>query len=194
MKANLQEITEPREAALIYAGLGLAVVPIRKGTKQPPMKAWQKEATQDPEKIREWWDRWPEAGVGVVTGEKSGGLAVIDLDEHPEDGRRGVELLEAWERENGDPMKRQQHLYSSQVDFQTDGALVILPPTVHAKTGRRYKWAVAPDQRPLASYGGNAAAFIDEGYLEARGSQDGPRPAAGRTICSGCFPACRPKD
>ena len=82
MKANLQEITEPREAALIYAGLGLAVVPIRKGTKQPPMKAWQKEATQDPEKIREWWDRWPEAGVGVVTGEKSGGLAVIDLDEH----------------------------------------------------------------------------------------------------------------
>ena len=207
MKANLQEITEPREAALIYAGLGLAVVPIRKGTKQPPMKAWQKEATQDPEKIREWWDRWPEAGVGVVTGEKSGGLAVIDLDEHPEDGRRGVELLEAWERENGDlpetwtaitgsggrhlffrlhdPMKRQQHLYSSQVDFQTDGALVILPPTVHAKTGRRYKWEVAPDQRPLASYGGNAAAFIDEGYLEARGSQDGPRFEAQKEVTAG---------
>ena len=208
MKANLQEITEPREAALIYAGLGLAVVPIRKGTKQPPMKAWQKEATQDPEKIWEWWGRWPEAGVGVVTGEKSGGLAVIDLDEHPEDGRRGVELLEAWERENGDlpetwtaitgsggrhlffrlrdPMKRQQHLFKSgSVDFQTDGALVILPPTVHAKTGRRYKWEVAPDQRPLASYGGNAAAFIDEGYLEARGSMSGPSFEAQKEVTAG---------
>ena len=72
-----------------------------------------------------------------------------------------------------DPMKRQQHLYNSQVDFQTDGALVILPPTVHAKTGRRYAWEKAPDQQPLASYGGNAAAFIDEGYLEARGSATG---------------------
>ncbi|MBQ9212134.1 MAG: bifunctional DNA primase/polymerase [Clostridia bacterium] len=207
MKANLQEITEPKEAALIYAGLGLAVVPIRKGTKQPPMKHWQNEATQDPERIREWWTRWPDAGVGVVTGKKSGGLAVIDLDEHPEDGRRGVELLEAWERENGylpetwtaitgsggrhlffrlrDPMKRQQHLYNSQVDFQTDGALVILPPTVHAKTGRRYMWDVAPDQRPLASYGGNAAAFIDEGYLEARGSVTGSSFEARKEVTAG---------
>lgn len=52
MTPKLHGITEPLEAALIYAELGLAVVPIRKGTKRPPMKAWQKEATQDPEKIR----------------------------------------------------------------------------------------------------------------------------------------------
>ena len=154
MTPKLHGITEPLEAALIYAELGLAVVPIRKGTKRPPMKAWQKEATQDPEKIRQWWSHWPDSGVGVVTGEKSGGLAVIDLDEHPEDGRLGVELLQTWEGENGrlpetwtattgsggrhlffklqGSMKRQQHLYDNQVDFQTDGALVILPPTIHA--------------------------------------------------------------
>lgn len=53
MTPKLHGITEPLEAALIYAELGLAVVPIRKGTKRPPMKAWQKEATQDPEKIRQ---------------------------------------------------------------------------------------------------------------------------------------------
>lgn len=207
MTPKLHGITEPLGAALIYAELGLAVVPIRKGTKQPPMKAWQKEATQDPEKIRQWWSRWPDSGVGVVTGEKSRGLAVIDLDEHPEDGRRGVELLQTWEKENGrlpetwtattgsggrhlfyklqGSMKRQQHLYDNQVDFQTDGALVILPPTIHAKTGRPYKWDIAPDQRPLAVYDDQAAAFIDEGYLEARGSVSGPRFEAQKEVTAG---------
>lgn len=207
MTAKLYEVTEPRQAALIYAELGLAVVPIKKGTKQPPMKAWQKEATQDPEKIRAWWDRWPDAGVGVVTGEKSGGLAVIDLDEHPEDGRRGVELLETWEEENGklpetwtattgsggrhlffrlqSSMKRQQHLYDNQVDFQADGALVILPPTIHAKTGKPYIWTCAPDQHPLAAYEGQAAAFIDEGYLAARGGLEGSRFEAQKEVTAG---------
>ena len=202
-----QEHKTTQDWALYYASLGLAVVPITAGTKHPPMKAWQKEATQDPEKIRQWWSRWPDSGVGVVTGEKSGGLAVIDLDEHPEDGRRGVELLQTWERENGrlpetwtattgsggrhlffklqGGMKRQQHLYDYQVDFQTDGALVILPPTIHAKTGRPYKWDIAPDQRPLAVYDDQAAAFIDEGYLEARGSVSGPRFEAQKEVTAG---------
>ena len=202
-----QEHKTTQDWALYYASLGLAVVPITAGTKHPPMKAWQKEATQDPEKIRQWWSRWPDSGVGVVTGEKSGGLAVIDLDEHPEDGRRGVELLQTWERENGrlpetwtattgsggrhlffklqGSMKRQQHLYDYQVDFQTDGALVILPPTIHAKTGRPYKWDIAPDQRPLAVYDDQAAAFIDEGYLEARGSGSGPRFEAQKEVTAG---------
>lgn len=202
-----QEHKTTQDWALYYASLGLAVVPITAGTKHPPMKAWQKEATQDPEKIRQWWSRWPDSGVGVVTGEKSGGLAVIDLDEHPEDGRRGVELLQTWERENGrlpetwtattgsggrhlffklqGGMKRQQHLYDYQVDFQTDGALVILPPTIHAKTGRPYKWDIAPDQRPLAVYNDQAAAFIDEGYLEARGSGSGPRFEAQKEVTAG---------
>lgn len=202
-----QEHKTTQDWALYYASLGLAVVPITAGTKHPPMKAWQKEATQDPEKIRQWWSRWPDSGVGVVTGEKSGGLAVIDLDEHPEDGRRGVELLQTWEKENGrlpetwtattgsggrhlfyklqGSMKRQQHLYDNQVDFQTDGALVILPPTIHAKTGRPYKWDIAPDQRPLAVYDDQAAAFIDEGYLEARGSVSGPRFEAQKEVTAG---------
>ena len=202
-----QEHKTTQDWALYYASLGLAVVPITAGTKHPPMKAWQKEATQDPEKIRQWWSRWPDSGVGVVTGEKSGGLAVIDLDEHPEDGRRGVELLQTWERENGrlpetwtattgsggrhlffklqGSMKRQQHLYDYQVDFQTDGALVILPPTIHAKTGRPYKWDIAPDQRPLAVYDDQAAAFIDEGYLVARGSVSGPRFEAQKEVAAG---------
>lgn len=148
---------------------------------------------------------------------------MIDLDEHPEDGRLGVELLQTWEGENGrlpetwtattgsggrhlffklqGSMKRQQHLYDNQVDFQTDGALVILPPTIHAKTGRPYKWDIAPDQRPLAVYDDQAAAFIDEGYLEARAASAAhvsrPRrksqPEAGRTTSSGCCPACRRK-
>jgi hypothetical protein len=37
------------------------------------------DATQDPEQIRAWWGRWPEALVGVPTGSTTG-LVVIDYD------------------------------------------------------------------------------------------------------------------
>ena len=195
MPNKLREVTDPLQAALIYAGIGLAVVPIMPGTKRPPMKSWQEEATQDAETIRNWWSRWPHAGVGVVTGEKCGGLVVIDLDEHPEDGRHGVELLRSWEMENGrlpetwtattgsggrhlffrskGGTKRAQHLYNNQVDFQADGALVILPPTIHPKTGRPYSWDAAPDELPIADYGGLAASFVNAGRFAALGQRGG---------------------
>jgi putative DNA primase/helicase len=53
-------------------------------------------ATTDPNQIRTWWDRWPNANVAIVTGKRSG-LWVVDVD--PEKG--GDEALAAWEREHG---------------------------------------------------------------------------------------------
>lgn len=46
------------------------------------------EATTDPDLIRAWWTKWPEANIGVPTGESTG-LLVLDVD-HP----GGLDTLE----------------------------------------------------------------------------------------------------
>ena len=66
-----------QEAALRYAQQGRKVIPLKPGTKEP-IFPWKKNASADPETIREWWEEWPEANIGIVTGE---GLVVVDVDE-----------------------------------------------------------------------------------------------------------------
>ncbi|WP_235658022.1 phage/plasmid primase, P4 family [Mycobacteroides abscessus] len=75
-----------REAALTYAAVGIRVVPIPPATKDPGRylgRAWQHRASADPDQIAYWWDRWPDAGVGIVPGQS--GLLVVDID-HAERG------------------------------------------------------------------------------------------------------------
>jgi AAA domain/Bifunctional DNA primase/polymerase, N-terminal/Primase C terminal 2 (PriCT-2) len=52
--------------------------------KSPLTQNGLTDATQDPEQIRAWWRRWPEALVGARTGSVSD-LVVIDYDSHKAD-------------------------------------------------------------------------------------------------------------
>lgn len=52
--------------------------------KSPLVEHGLDDATQNPEQIRAWWRRWPEALVGVRTGSASN-LVVIDYDTHKVD-------------------------------------------------------------------------------------------------------------
>lgn len=45
--------------------------------KHPRTKNGVKDATTDPAQIRQWWDFWPIANIGIATGD---GLYVIDVD------------------------------------------------------------------------------------------------------------------
>ncbi|THJ23657.1 bifunctional DNA primase/polymerase, partial [Candidatus Frankia alpina] len=75
-----------RRAAWYYAGLGWPVIPIappdaavaRPG-KQPLVRDWPAAASTSPQQIQAWWERWPDANVGIVTGRRSG-LGILDLD------------------------------------------------------------------------------------------------------------------
>ena len=61
--------------------LGLRVFPLVPGKKIPLIPNWQNEATTDEAKIREWWTRWPNANIGIVTGEyRDGYFYVLDFD------------------------------------------------------------------------------------------------------------------
>src|SRR5262245_20017010 len=68
-------------AALAYAKLGLAVFPCKEAAKKPPLtKKGYKDATTSEERIRAWWTKWPAANVCIATGQVSGGLVVLDID------------------------------------------------------------------------------------------------------------------
>jgi P4 family phage/plasmid primase-like protien len=67
--------------ALRYAALGLAVFPLRPGGKVPLQGSHgHLDATADPARIRAWWAGARGRNVGIATGQRSGGLLVIDMD------------------------------------------------------------------------------------------------------------------
>ena len=71
------------QAALGYAARGWHVFPCHPRTKIPATTHGFKEATTDPEQIREWWQEDPAFNVAIATGELSG-LFVLDVDETPQ--------------------------------------------------------------------------------------------------------------
>jgi putative DNA primase/helicase len=115
-----------------------------------------RDATTDPDQIRDWWDQYPEANIGMPTGAWSGAV-VLDVD--PENG--GLESFLALVRRHGVlPWTRvlhtggRLHYYFEHpgihtrgsagkmgpgLDLYGDGYFVLLPPSVHAKN-RTYSW------------------------------------------------------
>ena len=83
------------DAALDLVRRGFWVFPIVSGSKKPAIKRWQHEATQDPARLHEWFDRDdPRPNIGVVSERfgVAGALLVLDVD--TKNGKDGMaELL-----------------------------------------------------------------------------------------------------
>ena len=146
-------------AALELAERGWPVFPVKPKQKIPRIKEWQKVATIDPNIVRGWWTQWPNANVGIATGEGSN-LVVLDVD--VKDGKCGDESLAELERQLGDlPTTVEvvtgtggRHIYfiypnnseirnsASQLgpglDVRGEGGYVVVPPSIHPDTGRTY--------------------------------------------------------
>ena len=77
-------------AALEYAGHGFSVIPTQKNKK--PYIKWtefqHRKATV--EEIRQWWGKWPNAMIGIVTGQISD-LFVVDCD--TEEGYKSIKKI-----------------------------------------------------------------------------------------------------
>ncbi len=81
-----------KESALMYREkYGFSVIPMqyyppvkeeKKGKKIPFLKTWKQFQTELPtlEQIKSWWEKWPDAMIGMVTGKLSG-VVSIDVDE-----------------------------------------------------------------------------------------------------------------
>jgi hypothetical protein len=108
------------------------------------------DATSDPAHLERWWQRWPQADIGLVTGEVAD---VLDMDGPA--GRAAVRRFAADHdlRLQG-PLVRTGsgwHIYLAptgsgnragvlkQVDWRGRGGYVVAPPSRHA-SGRPYRW------------------------------------------------------
>lgn len=160
---------EMLEAALKYAGQGWAVFPLKPRGKAPVTTNGVKDATTDYEQVKTWWNKYPKANIGIATGQKSGGLVIVDLDVK-ETGVNGLDSLKDWERENGNLPDTVQSMTGSGgyhiffhsekivknavglldgVDIRADGGYIVAPPSIH-QTGNRYEWEYDPDEYDIA--------------------------------------------
>ena len=144
-------------AALEYAGYQWSVIPIRAHEKRPLLR-WQEYqqrcATVD--EIKQWFQRWPDINIAVVTGKVSG-VVVLDIDPR----HHGDRSLSQWEQENSALPRTLEvitggggrHLYfkypgspvhnrvglAPGIDFRGDGGCIVVPPSIHPN-GNVYRW------------------------------------------------------
>ncbi len=70
------------DAALAYAARGWAVLPLRGKLPRISKAAGGRgvhDATTEPDQIKAWWTKWPDANIGVACGEISG-FWCLDID------------------------------------------------------------------------------------------------------------------
>ena len=169
------------DAAIEYATkYKWAVFPCSPTSKKPLTPHGCKDAKKSVGAIKAWWERWPDASIGIATGSVSG-LIVIDEDLDEDKGLNGYEEVSEWERINGALPATVQcitgrggyHLYYQYdgtdiknragildgVDVRGEGGYVIAPPSMHPN-GTEYQWEDAPDEVDLAPIDATVRKFL----------------------------------
>jgi hypothetical protein len=139
------------DTALQYHEKGLSVIPVRPDKK--PFIPWTEYQSRyaTPEEIRAWWQKWPGAMIGIVTGSISG-IFVIDCDSE-EAYWRIQELLPDTFITCIAKTPRGYHLYLVMpkeridnaagilpgVDVRGEGGYIIAPPSMNVE-GKYYTW------------------------------------------------------
>ena len=144
------------ESALELWRSGFSVIPIQPGGKRP-LVPWTEYQSRRPteEEIRRWWQQYPNANIGIVTGKVSG-IVVIDLDPDKDDDESGAGIYEQAPTdfiaktgrggyhfyyrypEDVDHIPNRVGLLPG-VDVRADGGYVVAPPSAHS-SGRLYEW------------------------------------------------------
>lgn len=153
--------TDALTAALAYAGAGISVLPVQRGTKDPGSvvgRGWPQKSSRDPAQIAAWF-AGTDYGIAIDTG--ASGLVVIDVD--------NPALLPGWLQDalttSGAPYQstrpdtpgRGHYVFGQPpakivgcgkdaltgmgLDVKGDGGVVIAEPTVHPGGGQ-YRWVL----------------------------------------------------
>jgi len=155
------------EGALFWAANGFKVIPVHSVVegrctcknvrcnsigKHPQVTHWPKWATKDEYKIRQYWQFYPSANVGIVAGN---GLHVLDVDTKS----GGIETLEELDMLYGKIKTLtvrtgsgglHKYMYSKKLrvgnkvgflpglDWKSERGFVVAPPSIHS-SGNQYK-------------------------------------------------------
>jgi hypothetical protein len=171
------------EAVLGYAGRGIPVYPVHwprtipggasltcscprgpacdRPAKHPLLRHGVRDASTDPNRLRCWWRRWPQANLGLATGmvfdaldiDGPAGLAAL----RQLAGTVGLRLpgplvatggggWHVWFAPTGLGNRPPRGL--THVDWRGQGGAVLAPPSRHI-SGRTYRWVRDLDQAPL---------------------------------------------
>lgn len=191
-------------AALRYAERGIRVLPLHtpQGNgcscgkpdcpspgKHPRTPNGVKDATTDPDAIRHWWTKWPDANIGLATGAESD-IVVVDAD-----GDAGLESLQTlrllydlnrvpevltgsggrhlYFRHPGGTFKNRVKFSSAYpgLDTRGDGGYVVAPPSLHA-SGVRYSWLEGEGSKPPPFPRGFTEIFEEPAEESHNGSSD----------------------
>lgn len=143
------------QAAVEYAEDQIAIFPCMPGRKEPAV-TWKRDATTDVDKIVKWWTMWPEANIGMPTGNTGHSgrrIEVLDIDVKPSnDGRWTLEkplITDQFKHSFARVITPSggYHYYfrsASQpsgkllgVDFKATGGYVLVPPSKVVVAGDR---------------------------------------------------------
>jgi hypothetical protein len=159
MATAAKEANNLLEAALAYAAKNLPVFPCNARDKKPLTDNGFYDASTDADTVRNWWLRWPNAMIGMPTGERTGFWA-LDIDDveafeaackislpatRRVDTGKGYHLY--WRFDPARPVRNNQKNpkrgwpFSSLPGAETrgEGGYVIVPPSIHPD-GPRYSW------------------------------------------------------
>ena len=140
------------ENALDLAVRGFFVFPLVPNKKTPIVENWTELATRNLGTIREWWNKWPTANVGIYCGKfgpNAAPLLVADIDE-----------------------KTDKHGLTTKLDLELDG--LEFPATLAAETATGGLHLIYEAANPVKTSANALGKWIDVrghgGYIVAVGS------------------------
>jgi len=153
-----------QDAALTFLANGFSLIPVRRDKKKSPAlevlpgrkwKQFQKEPATE-EQVKEWFASG-EYNIGIICGEVSGNLVVIDFDKPSEFELIKDQLPETWIAQSGregggyhvyfrsDSPHPSYRLAEKNVEIRAEGNYVVAPPSIHF-SGTTYKFLKRPKQ------------------------------------------------
>lgn len=176
------------KSAIWYGKHGWHVFPLRPHTKEPFARLGVYNATNNLQQIAAWWQRWPQANVGLHPG--ACGLLALDIDEYKDayagerfldrldeetitnlTGGGGTHLL--YRIENSARYGNNRGGLPPGIDIRSWGGYIVLPPSIHP-TGSRYEWELGygPHEREPLLLPDGLARILEAGRSQVR--QPGP--------------------
>lgn len=119
---------------------GFSVIPVGKD-KKPLIQSWKSYQTEraSSEQLKNWWTQFPDANIGIVTGQISG-ITVIDVDTHK--GASSLPFPATFTVKTGNGGQQLYYKYAPgltvsanaysqfpHVDIRSDGGYVVAPPS-----------------------------------------------------------------
>lgn len=154
--------------AMQLAELGYSIMPVG-NDKRPLLKSWKEYQTTaaDDAQIEKWWQQFPNANIGIITGKVSG-ISVVDIDTYKggspdkfpkthtiRTGNGGLHLY--YKYHPGLSISANAYPDHPGVDIRSDGGFVVAPysttnysdPHTHEHKGGTYTIIDAQAPRPF---------------------------------------------